>query len=181
MNAEGDDEWLRGFAARVKLARERANLNQYDVADMLNLSRGWAFKVEHATLHPRAEQVARLAEVLNCDVAWLLYGDRDYRPAQPSVATMREVYAVLVRKGRGLRAMADELDALNGTVAAALDDDDDFPVACDNGCPDGSRGIHKFSCALARSPETRKDAPRSDPASSQSQNEGRVLPFRNGC
>lgn len=34
-------------------------------------------------------------------------------------------------------------------------DDEDFPVTCSNGCPDGHRGRHKFSCPALR--ETRAD------------------------
>lgn len=30
------------------------------------------------------------------------------------------------------------------------DDEDTFPIVCSNGCPEGYKGIHKFSCSLAR-------------------------------
>lgn len=33
------------------------------------------------------------------------------------------------------------------------DEGDSFPVACENGCPEGWLGVHKFSCALARPAE----------------------------
>lgn len=162
MSAEDDDasrEWLQAFAARVKLAREQVNLSQYDVADLMDLSRGWAFKVEHGILHPHAEQVARLAAALNCDVAWLLTGDGHYQPAHPSVSAMREVQATLTRKIRVLSAMVAELTELNATVAAVLDPD----------------------AAARPAPETQQSAPRSDPASSHGQNEGRALPSGEGC
>lgn len=32
----------------------------------------------------------------------------------------------------------------------AARDEDEFPVVCENGCPEGYLGRHKFSCPLAR-------------------------------
>ena len=51
-------------------------------------------------------------------------------------------------------AACDECGLELTDAAAEADDDEDFPVVCANGCPEGWRGQHKFSCELARPVET---------------------------
>lgn len=48
------------------------------------------------------------------------------------------------------QAIVDRL--ASGLIYAAVveSDDEDFPVVCENGCPEGYKGRHKFSCELAR-------------------------------
>lgn len=43
------------------------------------------------------------------------------------------------------------------------DDTQDFPVVCANGCPEGYRGQHKFSCDLAGQTQLKDCQPSSDP------------------
>lgn len=39
-----------------------------------------------------------------------------------------------------------------------------FPIVCANGCPDGYRGSHKFSCPEARAQTASAQAPEQSPA-----------------
>ena len=41
---------------------------------------------------------------------------------------------------------------ISDIITSGRDDTDNFPVTCENGCPDGSTGDHRFSCRWAGGP-----------------------------
>lgn len=48
-----------------------------------------------------------------------------------------------------LEATQPDRPTLAEIITSGRDDTDDFPVTCENGCPEGYLGYHKFSCHWA--------------------------------
>lgn len=62
------------LAERVKLARDRLNLSQQDVADATGMSQPSYYKIEKG-LTKRTTYINELAKVLGTTVDWLMYGE----------------------------------------------------------------------------------------------------------
>lgn len=67
------------LAERVKLARDRLNLSQQDVADATGMSQPSYYKIEKG-LTKRTTYINELAKVLGTNVDWLMYGEGENTP-----------------------------------------------------------------------------------------------------
>lgn len=67
------------LAERIKLARDRLNLSQQDVADATGMSQPSYYKIEKG-LTKRTTYINELAKVLETNVDWLMYGQGDDAP-----------------------------------------------------------------------------------------------------
>ena len=60
------------FAERLRKARKIAGLNQSDLAKKLNVRQGAVSHWERGEREPSYEMLCKIAEVLECDVKYLL-------------------------------------------------------------------------------------------------------------
>lgn len=73
---EGQMEFLRGVAGRLRGARAVAGLTQWELADAAGVSRSTLAKVEVVMVRPKAEFLAAVARVLGVAVDDLLPVER---------------------------------------------------------------------------------------------------------
>lgn len=78
------------LAERVKLARDRLNLSQQDVADATGMSQPSYYKIEKG-LTKRTTYINELAKVLGTTVDWLMYGDGVNTPKPSHNALMQKI------------------------------------------------------------------------------------------
>lgn len=78
------------LAERVKLARDRLNLSQQDVADATGMSQPSYYKIEKG-LTKRTTYINELAKVLETNVDWLMYGEGDDKPKPSRDDLMRKI------------------------------------------------------------------------------------------
>jgi transcriptional regulator with XRE-family HTH domain len=96
------------IGARLKLLRERRNLDQVDVAVAVGVSRPTVSEWESDKKAPSRENARRLAVYFKTDIRWLLEGG-----AEPIVAQNPEEEAML-------KALRDAPDNIRNAVAALL-------------------------------------------------------------
>ncbi len=68
----GDDDKRQIIASRIREARRLAGLSQGQVAKMLGLQRPSVTEIEAGNRAVAAEELAKLAEIFDVSVAWLL-------------------------------------------------------------------------------------------------------------
>lgn len=60
---------------RIRSARKKANMTQTELAKKLNIPYQSIGQWERNLRNPKQETLRRLAQALDCDVLWLLWGD----------------------------------------------------------------------------------------------------------
>lgn len=69
------------IGARLKLAREHAELTHRALAALANVATATLSELEGQARHePGADMIARLARALGVSACWLAYGDEDKEP-----------------------------------------------------------------------------------------------------
>lgn len=108
---DSDDETRRALIARrIREARKLAGLSQGQVADLLGLHRPSVSEIEAGNRRVTADELARLADLFDVSVSWLLgQGDDTLDPADPKVQ-------LAARELRKLKP--DDLDRLLTLLAA---------------------------------------------------------------
>jgi transcriptional regulator with XRE-family HTH domain len=74
---EQDAQQRERIAARIREARKLSGLSQGQVAQMLGLHRPAVTEVEAANRRVSAQELARMAEIFDVSVAWLLGNTAD--------------------------------------------------------------------------------------------------------
>lgn len=73
---------LSTFGARLKAARNKAGLNQEELARRVGSSKGYVSELEtNSDIRPSAELVMKLAEEVATTVEFLMRGDEEKAPA----------------------------------------------------------------------------------------------------
>lgn len=74
---------------RIRIARDKRDLDQVELAGMIGVSDQTIRRWEHGEREPKATQVVALADALSVRPGWLLDGDNvvDLRTPQPSWMT----------------------------------------------------------------------------------------------
>lgn len=86
------------LAERVKLARDRLNLSQQDVADATGMSQPSYYKIEKG-LTKRTTYINELAKVLETNVDWLMYGEGENTPKPSRDDLMQKIKDIEGRSG----------------------------------------------------------------------------------
>jgi transcriptional regulator with XRE-family HTH domain len=90
---------MNSMGERIRQAREAAGMTQQELADRVGLSRSTVGGIERDLISPRLETVQRMATVLRCITAYLLYGKRGWW------ARLRDTYPPLqISQPRGITA-----------------------------------------------------------------------------
>jgi transcriptional regulator with XRE-family HTH domain len=103
----GEEFSWPAFGARVKEAREAADLTQTELARRLGMTRSSVANFEAGRQKPTVEKAVEVAVALRCDPAWLLVGPR---AADPPVHASERIV-------REMRALADEKPSLRMVLA----------------------------------------------------------------
>lgn len=88
------------LAERVKLARDRLNLSQQDVADATGMSQPSYYKIEKG-LTKRTTYINELAKVLETNVDWLMYGEGENTSKPSHDDLMQKIKDIEGRSGSG--------------------------------------------------------------------------------
>lgn len=101
------------LAERVKLARDRLNLSQQDVADATGMSQPSYYKIEKG-LTKRTTYINDLAKVLETNVDWLMYGEGENTPKPSRDDLMQKIKDIGGRSGGESHPVPD------GTTSARM-------------------------------------------------------------
>lgn len=70
----GRDEGVEGFGERVRVARERLNLDQRQLGDLVGADKSSVNRWERGRGYPQAPQLAKIAQALGESIDWLVLG-----------------------------------------------------------------------------------------------------------
>lgn len=76
---------------RIRIARDKRDIDQVDLADMIGVSDQTIRRWEHGDREPKATQIMALANALNVRAAWLLGDDTVIDLRSPSPSWMTEI------------------------------------------------------------------------------------------
>lgn len=63
------------FGSRLRVARERADISQETLAVKVDVTLQTIYRYEKDAVEPKMNAILRIAEVLDCDLQWLIAGD----------------------------------------------------------------------------------------------------------
>lgn len=116
MTEQGQEAQRRAMiAARIREARKVAGLSQGQVAKMLGLHRPSVSEMEAGNRRVSADELARMAELFDVEVSWLL-GDA------PDIVQANDPKVQLAAREL-LKMKPDDLDRLLRVIAAARRDE----------------------------------------------------------
>jgi transcriptional regulator with XRE-family HTH domain len=72
----GERSFRRDIGSRIRAERSLRNLRQEELAERAGVSRNFVSAVERGTQRLDAWRLRLLAAALDCDLSWLLLGDR---------------------------------------------------------------------------------------------------------
>lgn len=82
-----------GIGARVRIARERANLTQADIGALFGRDQQWTHKVESGRIKRLSEEVIlKIAQRTQCSPAWLALGIEELDKASDEAMTVAVHY-----------------------------------------------------------------------------------------
>lgn len=88
----------KGFAKRLRIALAADDRNQGELEELAGVTQGQISRWKGGTM-PDLPSIARMVELLNVSADWLLFGEGEMRPSDPSaeVAAFREIADIVLR------------------------------------------------------------------------------------